>query len=59
MTAPANHLSRQVGGMNCQGCVSKMRRAIQAHDAEAEVVGTPAEKRLDVTTTLDGDTLDN
>ena len=58
MNAPANHLSRHIDNMSCQGCVSNMRRAIQARDGEAEVVGTPAEKRLDVTTTLDDDTLD-
>lgn len=49
---------RQVPGMSCQGCVSKMRAAIQARDAQADVVGVPNEKRLDVTTLLDGETLD-
>ncbi|PMR76288.1 copper-translocating P-type ATPase [Billgrantia endophytica] len=44
--------------MNCQGCVKRMREAIQARDPDAEVTGTPAEKRLDVTTALDGETLD-
>ncbi|WP_177223432.1 heavy metal translocating P-type ATPase [Modicisalibacter xianhensis] len=44
--------------MSCQGCVRKMRQAILAHDAEAEVEGAPSEKRLDVTTSLDGATLD-
>lgn len=58
MTVSASHLSRRIDNMSCQGCVSNMRRAIQARDTEAEVVGTPAEKRLDVTTALDGDTLD-
>jgi Cu+-exporting ATPase len=51
-------LTRHVPGMNCQGCVKRMREAIQALDADAEVIGTPAEKRLDVTTTLDAETLD-
>ncbi|SFU60171.1 heavy metal translocating P-type ATPase [Halomonas korlensis] len=51
-------LERQVPGMNCQGCVANMRKAIQARDAQADVTGTPAEKRLDVATTLDGDALD-
>ncbi|WP_348533131.1 heavy metal translocating P-type ATPase [Halomonas sp. 11-S5] len=51
-------LERQVPGMNCQGCVATMRRAIQARDAKAEVTGTPAEKRLEVTTTLADGTLD-
>ena len=51
-------LERQVPDMSCQGCVAKMRRAIQARDAQADVTGTPAEKRLDVTTTLGEDELD-
>ncbi|WP_299316380.1 heavy metal translocating P-type ATPase, partial [uncultured Halomonas sp.] len=45
-------------GMSCQGCVKRMREAIQARDPEAEVVGTPAEKRLEVATVLDDDALD-
>src|SRR5690554_5338173 len=44
--------------MSCQGCVKRMREAIQARDPEAEVIGTPAEKRLAVTTILDDDALD-
>lgn len=52
-------LTRHVPGMNCQGCVKRMREAIQALDADAEVIGTPAEKRLDVTTTLDAEALDH
>ena len=51
-------LTRHVPGMNCQGCVKRMREAIEAIEADAEVIGTPAEKRLDVTTTLDAETLD-
>lgn len=51
-------LERIVPGMSCQGCVKRMREAIQARDPEAEVVGTPAEKHLAVTTTLDEDALD-
>ncbi|WP_416138235.1 heavy metal translocating P-type ATPase [Halomonas sp. HK25] len=51
-------LERTVPGMSCQGCVKRMREAIQAQDPDAEVIGTPAEKRLDVTTTLDESTLD-
>ncbi|MBS9403046.1 heavy metal translocating P-type ATPase [Halomonas sp. TRM85114] len=51
-------LKRQVPGMNCQGCVANMRKAIQARDAQADVTGTPAEKRLEVATVLDGDALD-
>src|SRR5690554_577528 len=52
-----SRLERQVPGMSCQGCVKRMREAIQACDADAEVTGFPAEKRLMVTTTLNGDTL--
>lgn len=51
-------LERIVPGMSCQGCVKRMREAIQARDPEAEVVGTPAEKRLEVTTLLNGEALD-
>ncbi|MGM0987521.1 MAG: heavy metal translocating P-type ATPase [Pseudomonadota bacterium] len=51
-------LERQVPGMNCQGCVATMRQAIQARDAQAVVTGTPPEKRLEVTTTLADDALD-
>ena len=52
------YIERHVPGMNCQSCVSKMRQAIQAEDPDAEVVGTPAEKHLAVTTTLDAAALD-
>ncbi len=52
-------LERTVPGMSCQGCVSNMRKAIQARDDQAEVTGTPEEKRLDVATKLDGETLDH
>ncbi|MGM0544301.1 MAG: heavy metal translocating P-type ATPase [Pseudomonadota bacterium] len=51
-------LTRTVPGMNCQGCVKRMREAIQQQDHDADVVGSPGEKRLDVTTTLDDATLD-
>ncbi|WP_455429262.1 heavy metal translocating P-type ATPase [Halomonas faecis] len=51
-------LVRTVPGMSCQGCVANMRRAILARDPEAEVTGTPAEKRLEVTAALDAETLD-
>ncbi|MFP4138712.1 MAG: heavy metal translocating P-type ATPase [Halomonas sp.] len=44
--------------MSCQGCVKRMREAIQAEDSDAEVIGEPAEKRLTVTTRLDDETLD-
>ncbi|QNI01851.1 heavy metal translocating P-type ATPase [Halomonas sp. SH5A2] len=51
-------LTRTVPGMNCQGCVKRMREAVQQQDSDAEVVGAPGEKRLEVTTTLDDATLD-
>jgi len=51
-------LTRTVPGMSCQGCVKRMREAIQQQDHDADVVGSPGEKRLDVTTTLDDATLD-
>ncbi len=54
---PLRH-ERHVPGMSCQGCVRRMREAIQAEDADAEVVGEPAEKRLTVTTRLDDEALD-
>ncbi|MGS2742628.1 heavy metal translocating P-type ATPase [Halomonas sp. LS-001] len=57
--SPQNRLTRTVPGMNCQGCVKRMREAIQAQDSDADVVGTPAEKRLEVTTSLDETVLDN
>ncbi len=51
-------LERIVPGMSCQGCVKRMREAIQARDPEAEVIGTPDEKHLEVATVLDDDALD-
>ncbi len=51
-------LERSVPAMSCQGCVKRMREAIQAHDPDAEVVGAPDTKRLSVASTLDGETLD-
>nr|WP_239495300.1 heavy metal translocating P-type ATPase [Salinicola halophilus] len=39
--------------MNCQGCVRRIREAIQTEDAEADVSGIPTEKRLEVITRLD------
>ncbi|WP_173835025.1 heavy metal translocating P-type ATPase [Halomonas sp. HG01] len=51
-------LERTVPGMSCQGCVKRMREAIQAEDAEAEVTGTPAEHRLQVTSSLGDAELD-
>ncbi|UYO75624.1 heavy metal translocating P-type ATPase [Halomonas qinghailakensis] len=52
-------LIRTVPGMNCQGCVKRMREAIQAKDPNAEVVGIPADKRLEVVSTLTDETLNS
>lgn len=56
--SPRHSLERTVPGISCQGCVKRLREAIQAQDAGAVVVGEPAEKRLSVTSSLDGETLD-
>ncbi|WP_445212060.1 heavy metal translocating P-type ATPase [Billgrantia hypersalina] len=45
--------------MSCQGCVKRMREAIQTLDSEAEVTGFPAEKRLVIASTLDDAQLDD
>ena len=52
-------LTRTVPGMNCQGCVKRMREAIHTKDPSASVEGFPAEKRLEVTSSLDGNALDS
>ncbi|HSP31164.1 MAG TPA: heavy metal translocating P-type ATPase, partial [Halomonas sp.] len=44
--------------MSCQGCVKRMRVAIQASDPNAEVIGTPSEKRLEVASALTDAELD-
>ncbi|TVP46498.1 MAG: copper-translocating P-type ATPase [Halomonas sp.] len=44
--------------MNCQGCVKRMREAVQSIDPHADVIGTPGEKRLEVASTLSGIELD-
>lgn len=49
---------RTIPGMSCQGCVKRMREAIQRFDPDAEVIGTPSEKRLEVTSTLTDADLD-
>ncbi|WP_249977650.1 heavy metal translocating P-type ATPase [Vreelandella olivaria] len=51
-------LIRTVPGMNCQGCVKRMREGVLVLDPNAQVEGIPADKRLEVTSTLDDDTLD-
>ncbi|MFG6138347.1 heavy metal translocating P-type ATPase [Halomonas sp. B23F22_10] len=57
MSTPTRR-ERTVPGMSCQGCVRRMREAIQAQDAEAEVSGTPAEHRLEVVSALSDAELD-
>lgn len=52
-------LSRTVPSMTCQGCVKRIREAVQAVDPNAYVEGFPAEKRLEVTSTLANDVLDS
>ncbi|WP_442488756.1 heavy metal translocating P-type ATPase [Halomonas litopenaei] len=47
----------QVTGMSCQGCVGRMRRAIQEHDAEAQVEGDPGSGTLSVASCLGADEL--
>ena len=47
----------QVTGMSCQGCVGRMRRAIQEHDAEAQVEGDPGRGTLSVASCLGADEL--
>ncbi|SOC53685.1 Cu+-exporting ATPase [Chromohalobacter canadensis] len=52
MSTTAPH-SFTVPGMNCQGCVKRMREAIQAEDTQAEITGEPGAKRLSVESSLD------
>ncbi|CEP37789.1 MULTISPECIES: heavy metal translocating P-type ATPase [unclassified Halomonas] len=57
--SPANGATtRTIPGMNCQGCVKRMREAIQSGDPEADVTGMPSEKRLEVVSTLTDAELD-
>lgn len=57
--SPANGVTtRTIPGMNCQGCVKRMREAIQSGDPEADVTGIPSEKRLEVVSTLTDAELD-
>jgi len=57
--SPANGATtRTIPGMNCQGCVKRMREAVQNGDPNAEVIGTPSEKRLEVVSTLTDAELD-
>ncbi|MBF58551.1 heavy metal translocating P-type ATPase [Halomonas sp. FeN2] len=57
--SPANGATtRTIPGMNCQGCVKRMREAVQSVDPSADVVGTPSEKRLEVVSSLTDAELD-
>ncbi|HDZ49008.1 MAG TPA: heavy metal translocating P-type ATPase [Halomonas sp.] len=44
--------------MSCQGCVKRMREAVQSIDPSADVIGTPDEKRLEVASILTDAELD-
>ncbi|WP_048308768.1 HAD-IC family P-type ATPase, partial [Halomonas sp. PR-M31] len=46
-------LDRYVPSINCQGCVSKIRRTLQAEDESAEVTGFPDDKRVEIASRLD------
>jgi len=50
--------TRTIPGMNCQGCVKRMREVIQSIDPNAEVIGTPSEKRLEVSSHIPDADLD-
>lgn len=57
--SPANGVTtRIIPGMNCQGCVKRMREAVQSGDPSADVVGTPSEKRLEIVSSLTDAELD-
>ncbi|NYT72697.1 heavy metal translocating P-type ATPase [Halomonas sp. QX-2] len=57
--SPANGVTtRTIPGMNCQGCVKRMREAVQNGDPSADVIGTPSEKRLEVVSSLTDAELD-
>ena len=55
----AKESNYHVGGMSCQGCVKKVRTAIQALDERAHVEGFPKENRLHVKSILSLDTIAN
>ncbi|KKO05579.1 hypothetical protein LCGC14_0072190 [marine sediment metagenome] len=50
--------TRNIPGMSCQGCVKRMREAVQSIDPSADVIGTPDEKRLEVASILTDAELD-
>nr|WP_298414972.1 heavy metal translocating P-type ATPase [uncultured Halomonas sp.] len=51
-------LERYVPSINCQGCVSKIRRTLQAEDESAEVTGFPEDKRIEIASRLDEQRVD-
>lgn len=53
-----NRQHRHVPNIRCQGCIDNIRRAIQAHDNNADIVGSSDDKQLHVTTSLEPETLD-
>lgn len=57
-TTTRGAITRTIPGMSCQGCVTRMRKAVQSIDPSADVIGTPDEKRLEVVSTLTGTELD-
>ncbi|MDW5376257.1 copper-translocating P-type ATPase [Halomonas sp. HP20-15] len=52
------HRERTIPAMSCQGCVKRMREAIQARDPLARVTGEPSARRLDVDSYLPDGLLD-
>ncbi|TPE55652.1 cadmium-translocating P-type ATPase [Maribrevibacterium harenarium] len=58
MATNVNQYDWHVTGMNCQGCVKKVRTAIQEQDPDANVVGTPKAFRLEVETQLTAEAID-
>ncbi|MGM8932705.1 heavy metal translocating P-type ATPase [Salinicola halophyticus] len=50
-----NRYQYRVDAMHCQGCVKRMRAAIQAEDDRADVSGEPDQHRLHVISTLSQD----
>lgn len=52
--APNGHtMDLHVTGLSCQGCVSKVRKALEAQDDKVKVIGHPSDDRLVITSLLD------
>ncbi|WP_240612260.1 heavy metal translocating P-type ATPase [Salinicola lusitanus] len=47
-----NRYPYRIEAMHCQGCVGRMRSAIQAEDEDADISGEPDNKRLEVASKL-------